>query len=274
MTKEISFGILILLSFGSKSAVSEERGRGFEYWDAFTTGILHLVDDQPEAAIQEFRKAGNHLLGEAELENKLQRISKTMSQDGAPASAIECLKHCSGEPKIFSRYFLAKALSDARKEDNRTKVQLLTQALALPLDEAPWNMSDELIRSLRLRRAQLAEKIGGVTKQEIELALNDYRSLKDWNPATAIHETPGVWLIKSANAAYQHKECSNASRLYLEYRKAYPYSPAGDLVMLNQGKCLVMMKDYASAYPLFKQKILEFPASKHVRKAQKYGNYV
>jgi TolA-binding protein len=44
--------------------------------------------------------------------------------------------------------------------------------------------------------------------------------------------------------------------------------------MLNQGKCLVMMKDYASAYPLFKQKILEFPASKYVRKAQKYGNYV
>jgi outer membrane protein assembly factor BamD (BamD/ComL family) len=131
-------------------------------------------------------------------------------------------------------------------------------------------MSDELINSLRLRRAQLSEGIEEGTKQEFELALSDYRSLNDWNPTTAIHETPRTWLIKLANATYRSKDYPNAHKLYEDYRKSYPYSPAGDLMMLNQGKCLVMMKDYQSAQRIFEQQIIEFPEGKYVAKARKY----
>ena len=132
-----NFGMLLLTSlFCLKSGFGEEQKKEFEYWDRYTTGILRLIDDQPEEALQEFCKAGIHLLGEAEFEKELQRISKTASPDGAHVSTIESLKICSKKQKVFSRYFLAKALSNIRKEDNRTKVQLLNQVLAFPLERS------------------------------------------------------------------------------------------------------------------------------------------
>ncbi|MDP6355208.1 MAG: hypothetical protein QF473_08920 [Planctomycetota bacterium] len=256
--------LLILVSILCTLAVQgEEPKREFEFWDHHAAGIIYLIDDKPEDALNQFSSAGNVQFGPKVFEAELLRISRKSKPDGHPATPVDCLKNCAHEPMILSRYFLAKALTDAKKSDDSER-EVLGQLLALSLKRAPWKLPDDLVMSLRLLRARLSDRSEDPTVKISDHALNDYRSLMGWIPTTAIHEFPGIWLSKIALAAYQLRDFPGAHSLYSQYRKEYPYSPLGDMAILGMARSLVMMRDSSSASPLFKQAELEFPLSKHI----------
>ena len=70
------------------------------------------------------------------------------------------------------------------------------------------------------------------------------------------------------------KDYARALEIYDKTLRDYADADFIDLILLNYGKCMVMMKDYSGAASKFQQVIEEHPESKYVKKAKKYLKYV
>ena len=119
--------------------------------------------------------------------------------------------------------------------------------------------------------AECYEKMGETNKSNYETALMEYKRCAELFPTS--HFAPKA-ITKIANFYYQMKDYPRALEIYDKTLRDYEDADFVDLILLNYGKCMVMMKDYSGAAAKFRQVIENHPESQYVQKAQKYYKYV
>ena len=119
--------------------------------------------------------------------------------------------------------------------------------------------------------AECYELMGDKNKSYFEKALMQYKKCAELYPMS--NYAPKA-ITKIANFYYQMKDYARALEIYDKTLRDYADADFIDLILLNYGKCMVMMKDYSGAASKFQQVIEEHPESKYVKKAKKYLKYV
>jgi tetratricopeptide (TPR) repeat protein len=191
-----------------------------------------------------------------------------MALDGAPKPSD--MANLAKEHQAIKLYFLAATLDSLKDLPAERRIGVLDSLIEQKLDETPWGMPPDCVLLVQFHRGKTYQSLGEKDQTCLVKALADFRGA-----ASAAPRWP--WgkeaTEKAAQLLYGMKEYAQAASLYRAYLAEVPYAEDRALVLLNEGKCLLMLQDYATALQRFSQAVSEHPADAMADKAGKYRQY-
>jgi len=118
--------------------------------------------------------------------------------------------------------------------------------------------------------AECYEGMGATNASYVEKALVEYKKCFELYP-TSKFAAPSI--TKIGNFYYRIKDYERAFETFERAIRDYNDAKFLDILLLNSGKCLAVMKKYAAAIRRFQRIIDENPGSKCVARAIKYKRY-
>jgi len=118
--------------------------------------------------------------------------------------------------------------------------------------------------------AECYEGLSATNASYVEKALVEYKRCFEAYP-TSKFAAPSI--TKIGNFYYRTKDYDRAFETFERAIRDYNDAKFLDLLLLNSGKCLAVMKKYAAAIPRFQRIIDDIPASDCVARAIKYRRY-
>jgi tetratricopeptide (TPR) repeat protein len=180
-------------------------------------------------------------------------------------------------------YFLSRILGAVQELQDAPRSALLRLLVDLNLDSPPWNMPPEVAAMVRFSRAELSyarsqqiHQMQAPTSEDIALSKADGESaLADYQAVlSAVPKTPwGRRSFLQVTGLLEPTNRHDAIALYRAYLDANPSTEERELILLNEGKCLLMVKDYSTAVDKFTQVLREHPAGRYAGKAHQYRKY-
>lgn len=268
----------LLLVTGCGGAAEPEApppGSGAEhplaYFDQLYAGLSALYDLDTALAIEHFRSAGLADQSGEQLDRWEPRIERWVALIPERKLEAATVGKLVGRCDWVKFWFLAELvhLMDTVSEANQPVV--MDFFCSMPLDRPPWNVPALLACRLTYHRAQLCEKLGERDTRFHDLAVADYQYLAGGGDTDLARPKA---MLKVANRYYQLKEHAKAVVLYDAILAQSAHLELRDMALLNKGKSLIQLKDYAGAEQAFTELLRRHTESPHAKKAQKYLRYV
>lgn len=270
----VTCGALIcVIATAACTEAAAPGGKGLHsvaYFDRLYEGLLALYEQNPFLASTCFQKAGLIDPGKEQFIPWKREMGRLIA--GMPDTSLDRqgLLQLIRKHEILKYYFLAEAMASLEFLSDDQRLTALDYLIGLDLASRPWSMPQDVAVLLRHERARAHVRPKRNLRDAAPAAVTDFE-------AVARSTSNSNWAANATRALvsihYGKKEHPKARAALSAYLENEPYTDERPFLLLEDGKCLVMMRDYAGGVSRFDQIILEHPASECVAKARKYRDH-
>lgn len=271
-----AIGLPLATAFGvAAEPEAPPPGSGVErplaYFDQLYAGLSALYDLDTALAIEHFRSAGVADQNGDQLDRWERLIGRWMPQIPERKLEAATVGKLVGRCDWVKFWFLTELVHLTGTLPEASRPPVMDFFCGMPLDRPPWNVPALLACRLTYHRAQLCEKLGERDTRFHDLAVADYQYLAGGGDTDLARPKA---MLKVANRYYQRKEHAKAVALYDAILAQSAHLELRDMALLNKGKSLIQLRDFAGAEQAFTELLRRHTESPHAQKARKYQRYV